>query len=683
MFIFIEKDSFGKKGEANASSGAAARASRDPLKRGSLAAVRRPYRGIQIKDDTYATLSVRTATGEAIPLTSSSATQFIDDGIGKVNEYSDFILQRVEDTRMEKNQIIETFGDSFVYFFGEKPRIVTISGMLINTEDFNWRSQFWANYEEFFRGSKLVERNARVYLGYDTLVMEGYPLTASAVDDSTNPYGIPFSMSLLMTNFFDHSTIGSVRFPGATDMNAGNLQVLNQELDLRRAKFISTSAMVRKFNLEAKGPTGILATFRQGIRAFNDVTATVSGFLDIANRTLAGRSLRIPIGAAGFLLQAGIPTVAQSSILTSSKVEFDAKTGKLITLFGPLKLQLPGPPRFAHVNILRGNIYENKDEYPLRKQPALTELLNPLQEAQRLFRVEERFLLTGRFDVAVVALDAQRKTGGIIGTIAEGVAFARSSFGMLMTAGSFLADPLAVVTDALGITPGDLLTIGNGILRRVIPGGIFIGSAAGRTFKNLGERISRNVQEAFSKPGFTEDIEDQSSLGEVYDSNDYDVTTRPVIKALTEEEQRELSGTLRAPDPSRDPEDKDYEAAYGDRDYTALVTTKFVEEDADVESSTERQNELTLDEVYGNTDASEASSDIEPLSLDEVYGTGSSGGGDSAVAGGGTIKSTARSPEEIAEILARLQSGQEQSNDEDVEGIIGVDDTDSDIPPVV
>ena len=139
MYIFLETDGFHatiSKASSNIQSG------RSTEYNGS-SEVRRPYRGIQIKDDTYAVLSVRRPDGSAIPLVSSSAVQNqFGDGRGSAWDYADFILQRVEDQRMEKQQIIETFGDVFVYFFGERPRIVTMSGMLMNTDDFNWRSQF-------------------------------------------------------------------------------------------------------------------------------------------------------------------------------------------------------------------------------------------------------------------------------------------------------------------------------------------------------------------------------------------------------------------------------------------------------------------------------------------------------------------------------------------------------------
>lgn len=66
--------------------------------------------------------------------------------------------------------------------------------------DFNWRTEFWYNYENYLRGTKLVEQNARIYLHWDDIVVEGYMLGADAADDADMPYHIPFTFQLFVTN---------------------------------------------------------------------------------------------------------------------------------------------------------------------------------------------------------------------------------------------------------------------------------------------------------------------------------------------------------------------------------------------------------------------------------------------------------------------------------------------------
>jgi hypothetical protein len=192
--------------------------------------VRRPLRGIEIKNDTYGVIRVIKSDGTEIPLVDAGGSYTKQSGyettaasgVPSQNNrpkgtttfnYSNFIIQTVVDSRQEKQQIMETFGDSYIFFFGERPRVLQVTGVLFNTLDFNWRTEFWYNYEKVLRGSKLVQLDARVYLRWDDIVVEGYILAASAQDDASNPYHIPFSFSMFVTNHMYLSQIGDDAFP--------------------------------------------------------------------------------------------------------------------------------------------------------------------------------------------------------------------------------------------------------------------------------------------------------------------------------------------------------------------------------------------------------------------------------------------------------------------------------------
>lgn len=55
--------------------------------------------------------------------------------------YANFILTSAVEARQEKFQIMETFGDPFIFFFGEKPSIYQFSGLLLNSLDYQWRAE--------------------------------------------------------------------------------------------------------------------------------------------------------------------------------------------------------------------------------------------------------------------------------------------------------------------------------------------------------------------------------------------------------------------------------------------------------------------------------------------------------------------------------------------------------------
>src|SRR6185369_9896125 len=112
-----------------------------------------------------------------------------------------------------------------------------------------------------------------------TLAIEGYPLSASASDDSESPYQIPFQMTMFVTDYHEYSLIAETRFPGVP---AQSISVLNAELQSSRKKFVSTGAQVRDANLNYLSSTQIpkgnsaLAALRGGISAINDATTVVS-----------------------------------------------------------------------------------------------------------------------------------------------------------------------------------------------------------------------------------------------------------------------------------------------------------------------------------------------------------------------------------------------------------------------
>lgn len=175
--------------------------------------VRRPLRGLEIKDDTYAILKVITSSGDEIPLVDGGSDTVDNNGKGVTTSYTNFIIQSVQEARMEKHQIVETFGDSYIFFFGEAPRFLDVQCVLINSNDFNWEAEFWENYNNFFRGTKLVEMGARTYLFYDDNIVEGYMLNASAQKVAGAPLEVQLSFRLYLTNYSNVSLIGDPNFP--------------------------------------------------------------------------------------------------------------------------------------------------------------------------------------------------------------------------------------------------------------------------------------------------------------------------------------------------------------------------------------------------------------------------------------------------------------------------------------
>jgi hypothetical protein len=169
---------------------------------------RRPLRGLEVKEDTYASLRVIKADSKPLPLIDSG----LPDGYNSKG-YTNFLLQQVNEARMEKHQIIETFGASYVFFFGEQPRFLDVQAVLLNSHDFNWEAEWWANYNTYLRGTKLVEMGARCYLSYDDSIVEGYMVMAQATKLADQHFIAKLQFKFFVTNCTNVSNVGNPMFP--------------------------------------------------------------------------------------------------------------------------------------------------------------------------------------------------------------------------------------------------------------------------------------------------------------------------------------------------------------------------------------------------------------------------------------------------------------------------------------
>lgn len=112
--------------------------------------------------------------------------------------YTKFILQSAQESYNERSQIVETFGDYYVFFFGQRPVIYNFSGTLFNAKNASWLNDWKFMYQSFLRGTKAVESSARVILSYGGRQIEGYILSTGNQTNSSSEFGVPFNFQLLV-----------------------------------------------------------------------------------------------------------------------------------------------------------------------------------------------------------------------------------------------------------------------------------------------------------------------------------------------------------------------------------------------------------------------------------------------------------------------------------------------------
>jgi hypothetical protein len=151
---------------------------------------RRPFLGLTRKDRTVCRLWVEGPSGNEVLGAPDVSTP-----------YTSFFAQDISEQRMEKAQIVETFGDPKVFFFGERPRVYAIRGVLLNADNFDWRNRWWDVYENYLRGTQCVRKKAVVRLAWDDIITSGYIMGASAAESAHDPLKVAFQFTFLVTDY--------------------------------------------------------------------------------------------------------------------------------------------------------------------------------------------------------------------------------------------------------------------------------------------------------------------------------------------------------------------------------------------------------------------------------------------------------------------------------------------------
>ncbi len=175
------------------------------------ASVRRPQRGTQMKTETFATLEIKTSDGRNILLLDSGGL-IEKEGKAFSAKYSNFLLQNIQRPKQEKYQLLETFGQSFIYFFGPRPNIYTISGILFNSADFNWKAEFLKNYDLYIRGTQCAYYKTSAYLSYDDTILRGFIINSSIDENAENNEICQFSFQMIIADDINTSNIGDPFF---------------------------------------------------------------------------------------------------------------------------------------------------------------------------------------------------------------------------------------------------------------------------------------------------------------------------------------------------------------------------------------------------------------------------------------------------------------------------------------
>lgn len=292
--------------------------------RSNVRTVRRPTRGITLKEDTFATMRLVAGSGSNRKLIDAggrrtdSNGQFMEvNGKRATDVYSNFLLQAINEERAEKFQILETFGEAYIFLFGQRARMMTFQGILVNTWDFNWEAEWWENYELYLRGTKCVEQDAMVFLSFDNTIVGGYILQANATKDATQRNFVNFQFQMFVTTYSNYSNIGDpYAMPPNERMSQGAgpspmelRNVTEADLAQYRPTLIDPTTVPDSLYYDDTGQLqeGTLAerlkeiSPSEVVKSWQSIGDITRNALQTVTGILSGSVMRVPVGFAGNL----------------------------------------------------------------------------------------------------------------------------------------------------------------------------------------------------------------------------------------------------------------------------------------------------------------------------------------------------------------------------------------------
>lgn len=176
--------------------------------------IRRPLRGIQLKPQTFAQLSMEDYSflldsSGTVPMGSPSNNNPVRGSI----RYANFILQGMSIEASEKFQQVLTFGLTYGFFFGQNPHIYSFEAVLVDSADFPWVVDWLENYSSSFRGTRAVLQNNRVRMAVEEHEFLGYILNFGLRKGADAPHEVRLTFTMWVTEENSKREAGDSSFP--------------------------------------------------------------------------------------------------------------------------------------------------------------------------------------------------------------------------------------------------------------------------------------------------------------------------------------------------------------------------------------------------------------------------------------------------------------------------------------
>lgn len=114
------------------------------------------------------------------------------------NKFKQFILTQLSVPSQERMQIVETNDKFQVLFYGEKPEVLQLGGILKNTLENPWSMNMLFLWDSLMRGTKLVEDGNILQIYADGELFTGYPFGFQRSKVAPNDFLVSFSFNFVI-----------------------------------------------------------------------------------------------------------------------------------------------------------------------------------------------------------------------------------------------------------------------------------------------------------------------------------------------------------------------------------------------------------------------------------------------------------------------------------------------------
>lgn len=185
--------------------------------------------------------------------------------------HTKFFLEQVIEPHDERFQLIETFGDWFIIFYGERPPVYTFGGVLLSAMNYDWHNEFHFLYDAFLRGTRAAEQKAAVSISYGTSQAVGYLLGKTVQLQAIAPNAAAFSFKMVVSKRFILSTKLENAFSDSLVQSQETINALKAQLDKSMAENPSLFESITKVAEKQQDPASMNDANSASIKPYADL----------------------------------------------------------------------------------------------------------------------------------------------------------------------------------------------------------------------------------------------------------------------------------------------------------------------------------------------------------------------------------------------------------------------------